>query len=291
MTLILSCITDDCVFQVSDRRLTSFHPPRAPIDDESNKVLFVNGRVAFGYTGISQVNGERTDLWLTRIAATARSTDLGSISRAIQSAATEAFRKMTCASRFKRQAFQGVGWFSDPDRDGLRPGVVTIENALDPRTANWLSYARPTFDLHTNFPVVGRHQFWLHSVGLMPAKDERGVIYQLIRACAHRDIRRQQATLRALVMCMQWLAGRYEPNSPIGPNLMAVSIPRAAAEQVAKTGMFWAMSGGPEPNMVTFLNIGVSGRAVAFGPHVVHGGSSLTNFQSGPIAPKQNSAA
>ena len=71
MTLILTCLTDDCVYQVSDRRLTSFDPPRAPIDDEANKALIVGGRVAFGYTGISKVNGEKTDHWLTRTAASA----------------------------------------------------------------------------------------------------------------------------------------------------------------------------------------------------------------------------
>ena len=159
--LILTCLTDDCVYQVSDRRLTSFDPPRSPIDDETNKALFVSGRVIIGYTGISKVNGENTDLWLTRVAASVNSTDMGAISSKIRDEATSAFRRMNFASRYKRHAFQGAGWFSDPDRSALRPGIVTVHNALEFGTLAWLPYARPSFDLVTSFPRIGRAQFHL----------------------------------------------------------------------------------------------------------------------------------
>ena len=51
VTLILSCLTDDAVYQVSDRRLTSFSAPHAPIDEDTNKALLVDGRLAFGTPG------------------------------------------------------------------------------------------------------------------------------------------------------------------------------------------------------------------------------------------------
>lgn len=291
MTLILTCLTDDCAYQVSDRRLTSFDPPRSPIDDEANKALLVSGRVIIGYTGISKVNGENTDLWLTRIAASVGSTDMGAISRKIRDEATSAFKLMNFASRYKRHAFQGAGWFSDPERPTLRPGIVTIHNALESGTLAWLPYARTSFDLVTNFPRIGSAQFHLTSVGLTPTPAERGAIFQLVRKCVHRRLRRQESILNALVLSMRWLHNRYQPNSPIGPNVMAVSLPKVAAERVAKTGEFMALAGGPVAGTATFLDINISGRTEVFGPHVVHGGTAMTGFTAGPIVREPASAA
>jgi hypothetical protein len=236
VTLVLSCLTEDCVYQVSDRRLTSFDPPRASIEDESNKAVLVNGRVIFGYTGISRVTGNKTDSWLARVAASANSTDMAVVARSIRDEATKDFKRMTFASRYKRHAFQGAGWFSNPDGPGLRPGIITIENALDPDTGDWLRYARPIFALKTEFPKLRRAQLYLTAVGLRPADHERGAVYQLVRKCVHRRERRQEAVLHAMILSMRWLHQRYEPNSPIGPNLMAVSLPRVAAERLAQTG-------------------------------------------------------
>lgn len=290
VTLILTCLTDDCVYQVSDRRLTSFDPPRSPIDDESNKAVFVSGRVIFGYTGISKVNGENTDLWLTRVAASVNSTDMGKISRKIRDEATSAFRRMNLASRYKRHAFQGAGWFSDPKRPALRPGTVTVHNALESGTLAWLPYARPSFELVTNFPQIGRAQFHLSSVGLTPTPAEKEAVYKLVRKCVHRRLRRQESVLYALVFSMRWLHNRYQPNSPIGPNMMAVSLPKIAAEHVAQTGEFMAVAGGPVAGTTTFLDINISGRAEIFGPHVVHGGSAMTGFTVRPIVREPESA-
>jgi hypothetical protein len=33
-------------------------------DDESNKAVLIDGRMAYGYTGIAEVGGIRTDDWL-----------------------------------------------------------------------------------------------------------------------------------------------------------------------------------------------------------------------------------
>lgn len=62
MTLILACVTPTMVYQVSDRRLTLASNPKAIVDDERNKSVFV-GRVSFGYTGLAYVGNERTDIW------------------------------------------------------------------------------------------------------------------------------------------------------------------------------------------------------------------------------------
>ena len=281
MTIVLSCVTDDCVYQVSDRRLTSFTPPHAPIDDESNKAVFVNGRLAFGYSGISQVNGESTDVWLTKVAASAGSAnDLMLVARTIRDQATIDFRRMTFARQYKRQAFQGVGWFADPNSGDLMPGVLTISNALDPKTSAFIGNARPVFELYDNFPKLRRHQIWLNSVGYRGSPEERDAIFRVVRNCAHRSTRRQHAMLAALVMCVRWLSGR---EGSIGPNLMAVSIPKRAAERVRQTGGSLSLLGGPVPNTATFLDCNTSGRTTLFAPNVVYQGSAATNVSGGPL--------
>ena len=290
VTLILTCLTDDCVYQVSDRRLTSFDPPRAPIDDESNKATFVNGRAIFGYTGISKINGENTDLWLTRIAASTSSSDMGVIARTIRDEATSAFRRMNFASRYKRHAFQGAGWFSSPDDHGLRPGTVTVHNAIESGTIKWLPYARPSFELSVDLPRIGRAQFYLYSVGLTLGQSEMSAIYRLVRKCVHRRQRRQESTLWALILSVRWLHDRYEPNSPIGPNVVAVSLPRVAAERVAETGEFLAVSSGPAATHATFLDVNASGRIETFGPNVAHAGSMMSGFAVRPIAANHGAA-
>lgn len=282
MTLILTCLTNDVIYQISDRRLTSFSPPRAPIDEESNKAVFVNGRVVFGYTGISQVNGQRTDDWLAHAVASAASQDMAEVANAIKDEASSAFRRMSFASRFKRHAFQGAGWFTNPDGPGLRPGVLTIHNALDSETREWLPYAEGEFRLISEFHKLKQNQFVLTSVGLRPTAVERSAVYQLIRKCVHRRRGRQNGILYALIVSMRWLSERYEPNSPIGRNLMVVSLPKVAAEQYAQTGQFMALASAPDPNMVTFLDIPEHGRPVNYGPHFVIGGAIVSGFQCGP---------
>lgn len=231
-----------------------------------------------GYTGISKINGENTDLWLARVAASVPSTDMGAISRKIRDEATSAFRRMTFASCYKRHAFQGAGWFSDPERPALRPGIVTIHNAIESGTLTWLPDALPSFDLGTDFPRIGRDQFYLTSVGLTPTLSEKRAICKLVRKCVHRRLRRQESILHALVLSMRWLHNRYQPNSPIGPNMMAVSLPKVAAERTAQTGEFMALAGGPLAGIATFLDVNISGRTEVFAPHMVHGESAITGF-------------
>jgi len=63
MTLILSCITDDYVFQVSDRLLTD-SVKKLPIGPEANKAVDFWGKVNFGYTGLANLRGKSVDGWI-----------------------------------------------------------------------------------------------------------------------------------------------------------------------------------------------------------------------------------
>ena len=77
MTMLLACLTDELVYQVSDRRLTDVASSNVVVDDESNKAVVVDGRMVFTYTGLAKIGSERTDLWLARVIGDGRTDDPG----------------------------------------------------------------------------------------------------------------------------------------------------------------------------------------------------------------------
>jgi len=68
MTLILSCLTERFVLQVSDRRLTNVVGGRA-VPGEFNKAVGFTNKVTFAYTGLAEIDGEDTDEWLANALA------------------------------------------------------------------------------------------------------------------------------------------------------------------------------------------------------------------------------
>lgn len=60
--------------------------------------------------------------------------------------------------------------------------------------------------------------------------------------------------------------------------MMAVSLPKVAAERVIETGEFRAFAGMHIPGDATFLDVHASGQIESFGPHVVYGGTAMTGF-------------
>ena len=64
MTLILSCVTNKYVFQISDRLLTDINTGR-PVKVEKNKAVDFWGKAVIGYTGIACKNNIFTDDWIS----------------------------------------------------------------------------------------------------------------------------------------------------------------------------------------------------------------------------------
>jgi len=248
----------------------------------SNKAVLVNGNIVFGYTGISRIDNVKTDDWLARVAATSGIPDMKKVALGIRDEATQAFKKMRFGGQYKRHAFQGAGWFSK-DGDTLVPGILTIENALDFTRNEWLPYARADFRLSSAAYKLSRNEFIVTSVGKTISPAEKNAVYQLLRKCTHRKRNRHIAITDALVLSMRWLSCRYEPNSSIGRNLMAVSLPRVASEVLEKTGVFSAFSMPGNEISATFLDILETGRAGRYGPHYVTNGVIISGFNCTPL--------
>lgn len=282
MTLILSCITDDAVFQVSDRRLTSFNCPGEVVHEETNKAVLVSGHVAFGYTGTSHVGNTRTDDWLAGVIATAQGRQSRVIDQDIAREATTAFRALPWEAKYKRHAFQGVGWFVTPDRNAVRAGVITIHNALDEKGQDWVEEARAAFDVTAAFGTPKRNQFFITAVGAAFHAEDRYAVHDFLRKCVHRRVNRNEAVLQGLVIAVRWLSHR-DPAGTVGRNLMALCIPKRSAEEALRTGNVLAVAAPPQTGRLTFLDLPEHGRACSYGPHVVHGGVVVRGFTVQPL--------
>jgi 20S proteasome alpha/beta subunit len=62
MTLILAAATPHFVVAVADRRLT--RPDHTTADDNANKMVMFCNQMAFAYSGMSEIEGQRTVEWL-----------------------------------------------------------------------------------------------------------------------------------------------------------------------------------------------------------------------------------
>lgn len=283
MTLVLSCVTPDCVYQVSDRRLTWLNgPQRGQVkDDDRNKAVLVDGRFAFGYTGLAEVGTVRTDDWLADVVAKAGSDDMSKILARIRDSATESFRAIRLPAELKRHAFQGVGWVFDKGFPQPVPGVLTVTNAIESGT-KWLPAAQDIFRSSYKFFPYLPDGFELMSVGQELSRHEHKAVWRLVRRSAKRHAP-PGAYLRSLLFSMRWLAHRHPT---IGPGFMALSIAKKAAERTVETGGWFALMSGPREEVASFLCFGPDGLAQLYGPHAAMRGMSMRNFTVMPLSPK-----
>lgn len=280
MTIVLACVTSDAVYQISDRRLVDVATRAQVIDDEKNKAVLVNSRVAFGYTGLARIDGESTDTWLAKVIACGSTSDMAEVAERIRARATHAFTSMTIPKAYKRHAFQAVGWFQLRGEKESTPGIVVVHNALDEKTGSWLSEPLEEFCISTQFPTHFPGGCILNSVGVVPSAQEKSAVLRLARkALKRRDIA-PNAILRALVESMTWLSGRHQE---IGRGLMIVRLYRKASDEAAATGMHMAIAGAIDSKLPTFFYVSATGLTTHFGPHFVVGQSVLTDFQGGAL--------
>lgn len=102
MTLILTLVSSNKVVQVSDRRLTL---GRNVHDINANKAICVgcsDARFSVGYTGVAEMDGQRTDYWLVdQISSVFQSgyEDVLTVYKSLQERATEAISRLRYRGR------------------------------------------------------------------------------------------------------------------------------------------------------------------------------------------------
>lgn len=127
MTLVLTLGNSDQVIQIADRRVSW---NGCMVDDETNKggvVVCLNGRLAFGFTGLARYGSFATRDWLLDALSNAAPPDftIGEILEKVKNAATKTFREhpslTTAPKEHKRLSilFSGYLYFDDPPLQGF----------------------------------------------------------------------------------------------------------------------------------------------------------------------------
>ena len=174
MTLILSCATREYVVQVSDRRLML--PNGDLYDDNTNKMVFFNQIMSFGYTGLAQLSTRRseeakTDWWLTNALSMASpSSSLSDTILYLRDQATVTFRRITFSKANKHLSIVGIGWGSLSPQPSLVPIVCVVTNCQDEH-GKWFAEACDEFRLYAYALAESsrtKSLFYAHGQELLP---------------------------------------------------------------------------------------------------------------------------
>jgi len=270
VTLILGCATQKHAVQVSDRRLVT--PDGQLFDDDTNKAVLFCGRMALSYTGLAELDGKRTDLWLTEVLSSCQS--LSDAVYAIRDRSTSIFQSIALPPQLKRHAFVGVGWSRRSAEEPYRPMLCSISNAQDDEL-NWIPVPREEFRVRV-FLLQESHRLGFMSAGQsLDVRDTISLRRNLLR-CAARGIG-PRSLLKLLVSAIDKVAAT---NPTVGRNLLSISLP---LEAVGSPDLF-VVSAPPSESSLSFLYMPVgSGRVIQYGPSFVCQGVVMTNFQAGPL--------
>jgi uncharacterized membrane protein len=269
MTLILSLVGQDYAVQVADRRISLLHSSgRSTIrDDNTNKVVNFANRAVFGFTGIAELEGKRTDLWIAD--RLKESPDLGDGFDALRNDLTTLFARRPYKGH--RHAVTAAGFKWEPD-GSVTPYYALVTNMFE--NGRWLSTPRDRFlwldeTYEANTYSVHQAPAWL-------TDHEHNQLRRTLRTVQSRGL-----SVSAVVQVMA-RAIRAVRSPLVGPDLMVTILPRAVA--AAREGESHFLTGGVGPNHATFAYLSSRGEVVQYGPTVVTGdGGVITDFTFAPL--------
>lgn len=280
MTMILSLATPTLVLQVSDRRASFVQRSRiVPRDDLTNKAVVYDGRVCFAITGVTEVLGERTDIWLAKVLAEAGALDKG----------FELLRQR-CTEAFSRGRMKGLplgvvaaGWSYRPPDGRLAPFYSVISNFFV--NGQWVR--NPLKRFLWALDVAPDKCFELFSAGRELSEVRRRNLKRNLR----RAMERRVDVGNAVRLMTEEIRRRASFDTAVGKDILVNCIPRGAVNPSGASSEVMIMTGQPVPNISTFqyLPAGDS-RGITYGPTFVSGGTVMSDFESGPLRPNQEAS-
>lgn len=274
MTLVLSCLTPECVIQVSDRRLSNVESGRA-LPGQFNKAVCFTNRIAFSYTGLAKINGQDTDEWLAD--ALASGDDENECLIAVGDRATEAFARFRAPLALKTHAFVGVGWHKLAKDEPWRPWLCSISNSLDAE-GRWRFPPRDRFQSHSHVltPTGGERPVALSVVGQRLKRDEQVALMRDLRRYVEHHVGPGAVSDR-LVEQVRAVAARTQT---VSPEVMVNAIPLLPDK--FESGEVAAISARPTLDTHAFSYIPAGKTAeVELGPRgAFPGGGQFFDFRS-----------
>jgi hypothetical protein len=131
VTQIVSVITKEYAWLVSDRRLTYGDGPKVGqvLSDDTCKLVSLCNICGIGYSGLANLGGSPTHEWIAKTLAAANCHDAGNASQIIGNSAPGALPQVL--PELRRQIFIVAGWAQFDNPPGLRSHFCVVTNALD----------------------------------------------------------------------------------------------------------------------------------------------------------------
>lgn len=264
MTLVITAVSPSAVVQASDRRV-SWRDKKSEggkvwyeivhLDDARNKAIFLMPRHCVSYTGVAEIDGVRTDVWITDILANTR--NHGTAIDDLSSALTDIFSRPDLSGR--RLAVIISGWDSF-DGGELKATFRVVSNFFSPQEGF-------LYDVDSKFLP---HSFAAKS----------GDTYGIFTAGARVPLAEQRSMLRTV----QGIAERNLSLETVGRYL--VSEIRRVAEvggTVGKSALVCTVPKGGNDSMFSFFADGDDDGTVHGPNFAMPGGMGATDFVAGPL--------
>lgn len=260
MTLVVSVVSQDCVWQAVDRRLTSFQTGE-PVSVDTNKAVNFANWMIFGFTGPSRLGGQETPAWIAD-----RLAEHSNLDRSVIELASSVQREADRLSPSLRNiSVDAVGWKSDLRTGEVFANFVRISNFIDaegkPLSEDGFCFFDGNFkpDRLMNVRISGQPvsaetgQFWVRR------------IRKRIKAGA-----RPFDVARCLVQFVRAVA---TTNSAVGSGVLVSAIPKSAI------GSGMTISSMPMGDVPTFMYFPEgSNTPIEKGPEFASPGSRMSDF-------------
>jgi hypothetical protein len=277
MTLVLTCLTQEHIVQVADRRLTL--SSGALYDDDTNKAVFYGGRVAVAYTGLAQMEGKPTAEWIGWCMKDASKTE-----EAMGLVAKRAERYLSGANvQDKRFAVVATGWATLRGAAPIRPFMCVVSNFMNEEW-KWLPSPSDRLIMKTIF-LGDRNSHLLFAAGQPLLPQEAIYVVRLVRrAIEHKT----SAILLARIVgdMIQHIAhGTDQRATRVGKGMIIHLLSRRALLEGHST-----LVTPLTPETHSFLYVSSNGRSDPFqGAVIASHGMLLTGFCGGSIPPVEGS--
>lgn len=264
MTLIISVVSDEFVFQVSDRRVTLLHPDgRTEVRDEPlTKAVVYCDRAVLGFTGYAQVDRMRSDLWIAEQLKDAE--DLGDGFDAMRSRLTEIWRRpqYRLGHTVTAAGFKGNG-------DGsFTPFYAVVTNQL--ADGEWLT--KPSRDFRWYVETAPGGALGVFAAPNWLDKQRLRRLQEEVAAAAAFDV-----AVELVVEAVREVAAKH---AMVGADVLLSVLPRSSVggPQVM------LLTGGPPGETPTFHYIPLNADPTQYGPTFVCRGSVMSDLTVGRVS-------
>ena len=258
MTLIFALASRNRILQVSDRQLTDIHPVtgvRSPARAPATKSVVFENRALFGYTGLSKLEGKRTDLWIADVIAEVHDGDVMRAIELVRVALDRAFRRFRVSTPI-HHAVVVSGY--RPCANGLLQAFnALIANSPDERNPG-RTFSVEVYDVPPGRMALTQAPLWLSDDG-----------YTALTRSLGRAGERGSTMSAATDLLVRAIRDVAEKRMEVGADLISVSMP---APRDLDLGKVWAGRGRPEADGATYEYFSSGQDPTHFGPTMVMNG-------------------